>query len=249
MKTISVVIPAYNEERTIERCIQSVLRAISTLNCDVEVVVVNNASTDETAAIARRCGVRVIDEHKKGLTKARQAGYLASKGEWIAYFDADCIVPSEWFPRAIADMNSSEDIVAVSGRNYFFDMSPFMHFATYLAYCLSIRSKIQGGHFLVRRSALDAIGGFDTTIKFYGEDSDISRRLSEVGTVYFDFDLYINTSGRRFMHEGIIKTAIHYLFNLISVYILHRPFHSVYNDVRIDSRKQKRRSAWIPRFS
>ena len=87
---LSVVIPAYNEEKFIGECLQSIFHEIEGKNYDLEIIVVNNASTDNTRDIvASHPKVKLVDEPDKGLVKARRAGFLASKGELIANLDAD----------------------------------------------------------------------------------------------------------------------------------------------------------------
>jgi GT2 family glycosyltransferase len=76
---------------------------------------------------------------------------------------------------------------------------------------------VQGGNFIVRKSALDKIGGFNTGIKFYGEDTDIARRMHSLGDVKFTFALPIWSSGRRLRKDGVIRTAWRYTINYISV--------------------------------
>ncbi|MCC7004530.1 hypothetical protein IT397_01265 [Candidatus Nomurabacteria bacterium] len=72
--------------------------------------------------------------------------------------------------------------------------------------------------------------GFDSTIKFYGDDTDTARRLSKFGRVVFDMSFYIFTSGRRFEKSGFIKTNIIYGINFIWPVIFHRPFTSKYSE-------------------
>ncbi len=91
---ISFVIPAYNEQDFIGPCLESVMRELGTIECDAEVIVVNNASTDATRERALAVpDVRVVDEPQKGLVRAREAGYLASSGELIANIDSDTRLP------------------------------------------------------------------------------------------------------------------------------------------------------------
>src|SRR5260370_38678127 len=94
--TLSVVIPAYNEEKYIASCLESI---IEDAGKDIlEIIVVDNASTDHTADVAKKFkGVKVVHEGRKGLTKARQAGLMAAKGDLIAYIDADTHVKKGWF--------------------------------------------------------------------------------------------------------------------------------------------------------
>ena len=95
--TISTIVCAYNEADYIGPCLQSLCRQSRPPD---EILVVNNASTDETAAIAADVtGVRVIDEPQKGLVRAREAGRLAATGDLLVYLDADCRAPEDWLRR------------------------------------------------------------------------------------------------------------------------------------------------------
>ena len=76
---ISFVVPAYNEEGYIAHCLRSILKETAGSKCNIEIIVVNNAGTDRTSEIAGSFpGVRVVDEYRKGIVRARQAGFLAS---------------------------------------------------------------------------------------------------------------------------------------------------------------------------
>lgn len=80
---LSFVIPAYNEAENIGKCLDSVFRALEEKECDSEVIVVDNASTDGTAEVAGRYSkVVVVRETRKGITFARQAGLTASGGRF-----------------------------------------------------------------------------------------------------------------------------------------------------------------------
>jgi cellulose synthase/poly-beta-1,6-N-acetylglucosamine synthase-like glycosyltransferase len=91
---------------------------------------------------------------------------------------------------------------------------------------------LQGGNFIVRRSALEAIGGFNTDIDFYGEDTDIARRMQEAGRIKFTFRLPMLSSGRRMAKEGLIATGLRYAVNYMWILLFKRPFHTKSTDVR-----------------
>lgn len=93
-QSVSIVIPAYNEERHLAACLDAIARqAVAPL----EVVVVDNNSTDRTAAIARRYPfVRLVKEPRQGIVYARNAGFNAARGDIIARIDADIVVPAGW---------------------------------------------------------------------------------------------------------------------------------------------------------
>src|SRR5262245_35438653 len=95
--TIGAIVCAYNDEQFLPACLYSLLAQTRALD---EIIVVDNASTDATGAVARAVPrVRVLYESTRGLVVAREAGRLAAKGDILAYVDADCRVPPYWCER------------------------------------------------------------------------------------------------------------------------------------------------------
>lgn len=236
--TISVVIPAYNEEKCIGACLQSLLQ--NAPNAFLEIIVIDNASTDRTAEIARTFpNVRVVPEPRKGLTQARQRGLLEAQGTHIAYLDADTRLAPSWLTTVRKNFAAEPYLVALSGP-YIYDDLPGWQRAlvwTYWVFLAIPASWITGyvlvgGNFIARKDSLLKIGGFDTTIAFYGEDTNIARRLHHIGTIRFDGKFLIFTSGRRIMKEGLLKTAWIYVLNYLSEVILKKPITGTYTDIR-----------------
>ena len=89
-----------------------------------------------------------------------------------------------------------------------------------------------GGNFAAKKSALEKIGGFDTSIEFYGEDTNIARRLADAGKVRFSLSLPMYTSPRRFRGDGLLRTAWNYGKNFLSEAFLRKPVTSEYTDIR-----------------
>ncbi len=244
--TISFVVPAYNEEKVIGRCLASIIRESRRSHRAVEIVVVDNASTDRTGAIASAYpGVRVIREPRKGLLFARQAGYLASRGDLVACVDADSILPQGWIERAQRAFRRRPRLAALSGPYFYHDLSSFTQlfvvlwylgatvlFGYAVQYLTRRGAMLQGGNYVVRRAALDRIGGYNTSIAFYGEDSDLASRLVRAGPVAFSFRFRLLTSGRRLRREGVIATGSRYAANGISVVLRGRPASHRYTDIR-----------------
>ncbi len=242
---LAFVIPAYNEEYLIGACIEAVLKEVSRTRIDAEIVVVNNASTDNTRQIASSYPeVKVIDEQRKGLVYARSAGFEATSAELVANIDADTILQPGWIETVLSSFQANPNLVALSGPYIYYDLSlwnrflvrGFYHIA-YLAYLLNrfvfkIGSMIQGGNFVIKRSAWIKAGGYDTSIAFHGEDTDIAVRLSKIGAVKWTFNLPMLASGRRLQHEGVFQTAGIYVLNYIWVTLFHRPATKNYTDVR-----------------
>src|SRR3989344_9298604 len=110
---VSLVVPAYNEEKYIGLCLESIVKNGGEL---YEIVVVDNASTDRTAEIAAGFGrVRVVSESKKGVTRARQRGAQESSGDIIAFIDGDTRMPEHWVREVIKDFETDEKLVCLSG--------------------------------------------------------------------------------------------------------------------------------------
>ncbi len=242
---LAFVIPAYNEEKLIAKCIESVIKEINNSAIDAQIIVVNNASSDKTEQIARSFeGVKVINENKKGLVYARRAGFEATNAELIANIDADTILPAGWIDIVLRNFEKNKNLVALSGPYIYYDLSLWnrflvrgFYYVAFFAYLLNrfvfrIGSMIQGGNFVIKRSAWEKVGGYDTSITFYGEDTDIAKRLSKVGAVKWTFKLPMLTSGRRLEHEGILQTAGKYVLNYLSVTFFGRPVTKKYTDVR-----------------
>ncbi|MGN6099640.1 MAG: glycosyltransferase family 2 protein, partial [Devosia sp.] len=135
MPQLSFVIPAYNEEALIGPCLQSVLDEIKRSGADAEVVVVNNASVDRTAEIARGFqGVRVIDEPKKGIVNARHAGFENSTGELVANIDSDTLVPEGWLTTVVESFARDPKLVCLTGPYIYYDLSAWNRFLVRLFY-------------------------------------------------------------------------------------------------------------------
>jgi len=242
---LSFVVPAYNEEAYLPACLESILEQTRELGEPVEIIVVNNASTDRTREVALGyAGVRVVDEPRKGLTFARQAGFAASTGELIANVDSDSRLTPGWVRKVLAEFAGDAKLVALSGPFVYYDLTPrqrvsvrIFYAAAFLVYAINryvlrAGSMVQGGNFVLRRDALEKIGGFNTEIAFYGEDTDIARRMNAVGHVKFTFDLKMFSSARRLKNEGMATIAARYTMNYLWTTFRKKPFTVEYSDIR-----------------
>lgn len=132
---LSLVIPAYNEEAGLAECLGFVQRGIAGHEKDVEVIVVNNASTDRTKEIAQTFPfVKVVDEGRKGLVRARQAGFVSSAGELIGNIDADSQLPEGWVDKVLAEFARDPNLVALSGPYIYYDLSPAINYFSKIFY-------------------------------------------------------------------------------------------------------------------
>ena len=241
--TISVIVCAHNEGNYLAACLHSLLA--QTRSPD-ELLVINNASTDETRAVAEQVPhVRVVDEPRKGLVVARETGRRAATGDVLVYLDADCRAPLTWLARVERRFLRDPALIALSGpyrfydwdwlgrtliRSYDFTLAP----ATQLLvkYVLRIGTIFYGGNFAVRREALEQIGGFDVSIEFHGEDTNLGRRLFKIGKVGLYHDCYLHTSARRYVAMGKGAVFRLYVRNFASEILHHRPRDTAHVDVR-----------------
>lgn len=202
----SIVIPAYNEEKYIGRTLESIKR-LDISQRDLEVIVVDADSTDETARLAKSSGAKVIDIPHRGIGFARQQGLLQAKGEIVAYTDADTIVSSDWLKKYI-DAFSKQDVVCAYGTYRVRDGSfPYYQITndlqpTLVALAYKLGIYLPGGQNIAarRKEALQA-GGFDETLALL-EDADFIKMMSKVGKIAFLPDCVVYSSGRR-SKEGI----------------------------------------------
>lgn len=243
---LSFVIPAYNEEKTIGQCLESIFREVDSLSLQsqVEVVVVDNASTDRTAEVAKNFpAVRVVHELQKGLSCARACGFDNSFGELVANIDADNSLPAGWLSQVLQEYEKNSNLVCFSGPLRYVGLNiinkalvTFFYFLAYFFYIFNnffkIGSMVQGGNYVVKREAILKMGGYDRTVKFYGEDIDLARRLIKFGQVKFSFKLPIFSSSRRIVAEGIVKMGLKYAINFFWVLYLERPFSKEYTNYR-----------------
>jgi glycosyltransferase involved in cell wall biosynthesis len=241
--TISVIVCAHNEARYLPACLHSVL---AQSRIPDELLVINNASTDETPFVASQIPhVRVVDEARKGLVVARETGRRHASGDLLIYLDADCRAPLTWLERIERRFDRDAALVALSGpyryydwdwtgraliRAYDFTLAP----ATQLLvkHLLRIGTIFYGGNFAVRKEALERIGGFDTSIEFHGEDTNVGRRLFAIGKVGLFHDCYLYTSARRYVAMGKGAVFRLYVRNFTSELLHHRPKDTVHLDVR-----------------
>jgi GT2 family glycosyltransferase len=183
---ISVVICAYNAERTMEECLDS-LRGLR--YPDFEVIVVDDGSTDATAAIAQRYPeFRLIRQENRGLSAARNRGIEAATGEIVAYTDSDCAVDPDWLTYLARTFQSS-DVVGVGGPNLppaedawipeIVARSPGG--PTHVLLSDDEAEHIPGCNMAFWRQALIDVGGFDPVFRAAGDDVDICWRLQDAG--------------------------------------------------------------------
>lgn len=202
--TISLVIPAYNEEKYLPKTLASI--AALTRKPD-ELILIDGGSTDATAKIAREAGAKVVTIPHRGIGFARQQGILAATGDVVAFTDADTLVPPTWLTK-IEETLSRPGVVATYGHYiveggwwpYRFIINilqpPWVLFMRLIHHPLAPG---QNSAFW-KKSALEA-GGYPIDF-LSAEDLEIARRLLKFGRVVYRPDNIVFSDSRR-GNEGI----------------------------------------------
>lgn len=225
---LSVVIPAYNEEASIGRCLEALMR--QTTREPFEVIVVDNASTDRTAEVAQhfagKLNLRVLREPKKGRGAARAAGFRAAKGEIIFSTDADAEPPPQWL-EIFAQYLRKGDAIAVTGscriedcgwfKNSLFNICCPLYMRSY---ALIGKTWVIGCNFAVRKEAYDAVGGFNARTDGL-EDMELGWKLQKIGRIGFLWRTPVTVSGRRFRH-GLLRGLWDYIPLNVEKFLLRK---------------------------
>lgn len=233
---VSVIITAYNEEGYIGKALDAVICQDFPKD-GYEVILVDNNCTDRTVAIARTFpGVRIVKETRQGTTRARERGRMHARGAVLAFLDADSIPPPHWLSTALPWFDDPS-VVGVSGPYDHYDAHALfrtvsLSFQTYcypVAHAIVHRwlrsgSIVHGGNCFVRASALEAAGGFDADISFWGDDAEMARRLSAQGTIVFSPKVALKNSARRFAQMGTIRLLFLYWINFFWIVLFRKPY-------------------------
>jgi glycosyltransferase involved in cell wall biosynthesis len=108
---VSIVIPCLNEAENIEECVTRALTVMGEHDIAGEVVVADNDSEDDSAALATAAGARVVHEPRRGYGSAYLAGFAAARGKYVIMADADLTYDFNDIPRFLAELESGADLV------------------------------------------------------------------------------------------------------------------------------------------
>jgi O-antigen biosynthesis protein len=183
--SITAVVCAYNEEKRIGDCLESLARVDYP---GLQVVVCDDGSRDRTLELARRSPFQVLDLPHGGLSAARNAGLAAAHGDIVAYLDADAVCHPEW-PYHLALAFGHRDVVVAGGPNLPRPDAELVERAVALSPGNPVEvlvgddraEHVPGCNLAVRRSALNEIGGFDAGYTAAGDDVDVCWRLLDRG--------------------------------------------------------------------
>lgn len=176
----AIIIPAYNEEALLPATIRAARKAMSEIGEAGELIVVDNNSTDATAAVAANSGAdRVVFEPHNQIARARNAGAEETTAEQLVFVDADTQVRGETLRKALANLDSGK--FAAGGARLVMDQ-PVIPIVGWLTNNWNRIGAIfryaAGSFFYCRRDAFEAGGGFDETV-YAGEEVWLARRIKK----------------------------------------------------------------------
>jgi len=195
---VDVIVPTYNRAAQLRDALDTLLRQDAAHDCSIEIVVVDNASTDGTRAVVEslsvvRHAVRYVLEPAKGVAHARTRGVREARAEWLAFFDDDQLADPSWVRELVACARASGSR-CVGGRVMLAAEGPGAPALT--AFCRGLlgespRAERPGpyagkslpgtGNVLVHRSVFEAVGTFDAALDQGAEDADFFRRVRRAG--------------------------------------------------------------------
>jgi glycosyltransferase involved in cell wall biosynthesis len=192
---ISFIVPAYNEARLLGRTLKSIHAAAEDVGEPYELIVVNDASTDETVAVASACGARVVTVHHRQIAATRNAGARVAVGDMLIFVDADTIVTTATVRASVAAIRQGavgggagvrlDGQLPWHGRCLLFLVQAGMRLGRFAAGC----------YLFCTRTAFDAAGGFDEQL-FATEEIALSRALGRQGRVVILRET-VESSGRK----------------------------------------------------
>jgi glycosyltransferase involved in cell wall biosynthesis len=214
--SISVIVPAYNEERYLGETLKSIQRAKEfLLKRDVvptEIIVVDNGSTDSSSEIALSFGASVVTETKHNVARVRNAGASFAKGKVLVFIDADTIVPDELLWRINEVMASPSCFGGAVDTDYRAAktlVKIYLHLWRILG---KLAGLAQGATQFSRRDVYASLLGYDESL-YMGEDVDFHWRLKQFAKrqnahVCFMEDIQVVPSTRRFDQWPFWRTLI-----------------------------------------
>ena len=219
----SIVIPAFNEEKYIKKCLQSCLN-LNYPKIKYEIIVVDNNSTDKTIKIVNEFKqVKLVKEKAQGISFARQKGLKKCKGKYYVSIDADTILPSDWLIKVEKIINKNKNFACIYGPVKIHDSSnAFFTKSVYLAtlFLGLIDKHIYNCNAIYNKNKLLKIGGFNHKYPNY-DDSILSSVLKRNNLIIlFNHDLIAYISGRRYL--GLKAFSI---FKNLCVYYKYKLFH------------------------
>ena len=231
---ISVVLAAYNEEKLIGRCIEAIQNQDFPKN-EYEIVVVDNNSKDRTSQIVKKAGLTPLlyDAHQ-GAIWAKDYAVDKAKGEIVVVTDADSIPSKDWL-KNIDNIMQDKKIKLAGGKVYpignSFTSRLLLEAFNVAAKILSVIGVplVWGSNMVVRKSAFESVGGFDTTLHS-SDDWEFTLRIQKkygLNSAIYTSKMKVNVSPRKFENTGnFIPYFLNGLFSFVFIFIFRRAWRA-----------------------
>jgi glycosyltransferase involved in cell wall biosynthesis len=225
----SVVIPAYNEEVYLPSTMAALQDAMETVPYRGEIIVVDNGSTDSTAAVAKRLGAVVVFEPFRQISRARNTGARTARGRFLVFLDGDTILPPPLLQKALDLLAGGSCCGGGSLLEFDRPLSLLAARLVRLWNWLSKKNRLAAGSFLFCLAvAFEATGGFDERT-YAGEEIFLSRRLHAWGkkrrlhfTIVHDYPVL--TSSRKFYWYSSLQLGLLLLLFTVFPFALRSRF-------------------------
>jgi glycosyltransferase involved in cell wall biosynthesis len=208
MKTnVSVIVCVRDAEKYIGNCISSLLNQKFK---DFEIVIIEDRCSDDTARIIEKFNderIRYFVNPKNlGITKSRNKGLKFSRGEYIFFTDADCVVNKNWIEEGLKSLDDQK-YVGVEGKVYYVSKDYKPTFSDHVC------KNEHGGNFMTgniayRKSIIESVGGFDERYDYH-EDRDLALRILKRGKIPFNPNMIVYVQQQTFTPKDVIRSATH----------------------------------------
>lgn len=231
MTEISIIVPAYNEEKNIGHCLKALVN--QDFNKDkYEIILVNNNSTDRTKEIALSFKkVKIIDEPKQGYVHALIKGCEKAQGEIFVFTDADSITPKDWvskYHRAYLNKN----VVVAGGPGKLRPITWQTPFSEPIMYIAGVMAKFSNGfNFSVRKKTYFDCNGFCPKINF-NADAYLQMKAKKFGKSLFLRNNPVITSSRRWRKANSLIYVAKSLTNLLCLILFGKTLFYEFGNIR-----------------
>ncbi len=216
---ISIVMPALNEEKYIERALKGLKNQAT--NIPYEIIVADGGSTDKTVEIAKKYADKIIIEKRKGIAYGRNAGVRASRGKYLINADADTVYPKDLVQKAYEIFKTEKYVGFFCGHNDFYDgdysiikkiisiaIGRVIFGAVLRFQCLRNTVSLAGWSLCTPRWVFDKVGGFNTSPDI-AEDLQYCYDIEPLGLKTYIPGIKVRASIRRFT-KNLKESIIHY---------------------------------------
>jgi glycosyltransferase involved in cell wall biosynthesis len=225
-----VIVPSYCEEENIERCLQSIREQVFAKE-EIEIIVVDSNSPDNTRAIAKKYADKVVNLKDRGVSKARNLGAQKAIGRMLLFVDADTVLDQEFVAEIHEALNHSDAVYVVgtmAGLEWSGTASNLFKFLHYgLVNLISTLTAHLGFPFFptvccaCKKTAFDRVGGFDEGLAI-AEDLTFSLKMGKIGKCLVSKRAKAYTSLRRIRKNGVMKNYYMYFSNYFKVFVLNK---------------------------